>query len=302
MFFLDNELPNLYSTKYHYTDHTGPKNVLDYAHEAAVEAGKLEAETLHDLLGKLPTRKDLLYKVKGKKNEKRSELRRIWNNILRFSKRFVNTLYIKLPRKLQWVVRLIKRLETKVHNKLVCLEPMLQRRMGKMKFPNHGMGRYNGMPLKKDFGLKEKFYNLKEEKWEFLASVDDPNAQNETEIEYINDCFEDIPRMEYGWSVKVMLTEKEPCSFDPNASEDERCVITMNNQTDTFQRRQTGENFRSSAPADCRVEYVCEGDPLTDLIANRNAAPTAPDDEDYDDDYDEDYDEDYDYDDIKKQK
>ena len=49
--------------------------------------------------------------------------------------------------------------------------------------------------------------------------------------------------MELGWSHKAMPTENEPCSFDPNASEDERCVITMNNHTDTFQRRQTGENF-----------------------------------------------------------
>ena len=67
-----------------------------------------------------------------------------------------------------------------------------------MKLPNHGMGIYNGMPLKRGFGFlqhkKNKINKFKAEKWEFLASVDDPNAQNETEIEYINDCFEDTPR------------------------------------------------------------------------------------------------------------
>ena len=57
-----------------------------------------------------------------------------------------------------------------------------------MRFPNHGMGRYNGMPVKREFGLS--FSNLKKQKYEFLASVDDPKAQNETEFEYINDCFE----------------------------------------------------------------------------------------------------------------
>ena len=228
--------------------------MLDHAYEAAVEAGRLEAETLHDFLGLLPKRRELLWKLIAKKERVNSTSKRIENNFLRFSKNLVNGIYNRLPRKLQFVVRALKKLERKVHKKLVCLEPMLKRRSGKMRFPNHGMGRYNGLPVKKEFGLS--FSNLKKQKHDFLASVDDPNAQNETEIQYINDCFDDIPRMEFGWRVKITLIDNEPCSFEPTDDIDRRCVVTNNTETDTFQRRQTGENFRSAAPPDCRVTYL----------------------------------------------
>ena len=199
-YFSDNEHPNLYTSNYHYTEESEPKNVLDFAYEAALEAGKFEAETLHDILTKLPTRKDLLWKVNATKTEKANNLKRIWNNILRFSKGFVNKIYNKLPRKMQYVIRTLKKLEIYLHNKLVCLEPMLKRRMGKMKFPSHGMGKYNGMPVKRDYGLKreikDKIYDFKDDVWEFLASVDDSESEDDKEVEYLNDCFEDMPRQE----------------------------------------------------------------------------------------------------------
>ena len=57
-----------------------------------------------------------------------------------------------------------------------------------MRFPDHGMGVYNGMPVKKNFDvkgkIKDKLKNLKREKYEFLASVDDPDDVDEEEIEY----------------------------------------------------------------------------------------------------------------------
>ena len=93
-----------------------------------------------------------------------------------------------MPRKLQYVVRVLKKLEVRIHNKLVCFEPNLRRKMGKMSFPDHGMGVYNGMPVKKKFDvkgkIKDKLKNLKREKYEFLASVDDPDDVDEEEIEY----------------------------------------------------------------------------------------------------------------------
>ena len=93
-----------------------------------------------------------------------------------------------MPRKLQYVVRVLKKLEVRIHNKLVCFEPNLRRKMGKMSFPD-GMGVYSGMPVKKKFDvkgkIKDKLKNLKREKYKFLASVDDPNDEDEEEIEYI---------------------------------------------------------------------------------------------------------------------
>ena len=72
--------------------------------------------------------------------------------------------------------------------------------MGKMKFPSHGMGKYNGMPVKKIYdnykrNLKDKINEFKNEKWEFVASVDDPELDDDKEIEYLNDCFDDMPRL-----------------------------------------------------------------------------------------------------------
>ena len=73
--------------------------------------------------------------------------------------------------------------------------------------------------------------------------------------------------MSFGWSVKVTLFKNKPCTFSEDAPEDEKCIVTNNNDKDTFfdvqrgQRRQTGESFRSSAPPDCRVS-ACE-DPST---------------------------------------
>ena len=59
--------------------------------------------------------------------------------------------------------------------------------MGKMSFPD-GMGVYSGMPVKKKFDvkgkIKDKLKNLKREKYEFLASVDDPDDVDEEVIEY----------------------------------------------------------------------------------------------------------------------
>ena len=72
--------------------------------------------------------------------------------------------------------------------------------MAMVKFPSHGMGKYNGMPVKKDYGLnreiKDKVYGFKDNVWEFLASVDDSESEDDKEVEYLNDCFEDMPRQE----------------------------------------------------------------------------------------------------------
>ena len=72
-----------------------------------------------------------------------------------------------------------------------------------MKLPNHGMGIYNGMPVRSTIDikgkLKDKLKNFKEEKFEFLESVDNPEPEDEFEVEYLNDCFDDMPRQEFGY-------------------------------------------------------------------------------------------------------
>ena len=106
------------------------------------------------------------------------------------------------------------------------------------------------------------------QKHKFLASVDDPNVEDER-VEFVEDCFQDMPRRKFGWRMKVMLMEKEPCTFEPDTNPDiPKCIITSPNTADedlnfqqNAQERQTGEGARSAAPPDCRVEYVCDTPP-----------------------------------------
>jgi len=269
-YWYDNQYPNKYSTPYHYTEDPEPKNILDEAHEAALNIGKLEHDTLNEVLYSLPTRNELLWKLNGTRTESKGTLTRIWNNVLRFSKRLVNKIYKRLPRKLQYVTRALKKLERNIHNKLLCFEPRLLRRIGKLRFPNHDMGKYNGMPVKPIPEIKTKFIDkikgFKQQKFEFLESVDNPDAEDEVDIEYVNDCFDDMPRRMFGYSVKYNILNRTECSFGPNATVENRCIVVNTNTTqglltflenqqqDEAQRRQTNEGFRTSAGLDCRVE------------------------------------------------
>ena len=66
--------------------------------------------------------------------------------------------------------------------------------------------------------------------------------------------------------MKVELMEREAC--DPSFENPSLppCILSSNpdGAADAYyhaQRRQTGEEFRSAAPPDCRIEYVCDGPP-----------------------------------------
>ena len=86
----------------------------------------------------MPSQNELRWAYNQTKSEGSGALVKAWNNVRRFSIRLVNKIYTKLPRKLKYVVRTLKKLEVKIHNKLVCYEPTLRRSSGKLKFPNQG--------------------------------------------------------------------------------------------------------------------------------------------------------------------
>ena len=85
------------------------------------------------------------------------------------------------------------------------------------------------------------------------------------QVEYIEDCFEDMERPKFGWSVKVTYMEDEPCDFNSEHPDLSRCKLNSTRNaglssdlnSDTAQRRQTLEEFRSAAPTDCRIRYIC---------------------------------------------
>ena len=97
----------------------------------------------------LPTRNEIRTTLNQTRQEENQTLKRIWGNFKRFSTRLVYKIYRNLPRKLQYLVRALKKFDNSLHNKLVCLQPTIKRRMGNMNLPKEGMGKYNGMPIKR---------------------------------------------------------------------------------------------------------------------------------------------------------
>ena len=146
------------------------------------------------------------------------------------------------------LVKKVARIEALLHKKLVCIEPRLKRRYGLLVYPE---------------GLT--FKAIKEKKENFLDFVNYGNVKD-AEVEYIEDCFDDIERPRFGWRAKVTFMENEPCNVDFENPEQSTCRVPSNSDGEAeanfyAQSRQTGENFRSAAPPDCRIEYVCDGTP-----------------------------------------
>ena len=216
---------------------------------------RIQYEKVQEFLYSLPNSNELRYAYNETKSESKGALVEAWNDFKYLSTELVNKIYSKLPRKLKYLVRAAKKFEAKVHRKLVCLEPNLRRKMGKMSYPE------NGMPIKSKFDIFGKVKSLKDQKYDFWASVDDPEDEDD-HVEYIEDCFPDIPRRKFGWSVKYTIMKDERCTFDLSKVTDDmpKCVITNNaKDNDLFQsqqyaqERQIREGFRSSAPVECRV-------------------------------------------------
>merc|ERR1712223_1235166 len=119
---------------------------------------------------------------------------------------------------------------------------------------------------------------VKEKRESFWNFVKYGNAED-AEVEYIEDCFADMKRPRFGWRAKVTFMENEPCEIDSENPERTTCRIKSisNNEDETnyyyAQSRQTGENFRSAAPPDCRIEYVCDAPPAQRRVDTFSARP-----------------------------
>ena len=129
--------------------------------------------------------------------------------------------------------------------------PRLERRYGRLIYPD-GLSVNGFKDTKKDF-LKD-----------FVDYIKNGNAEDE-EVEYIEDCFDDMDRPKFGYRVKIMLKEKEPCQINFENPEQSTCNLASNPDSEGLdgsdtedleyfaQSRQTGEGFRSAAPPDCRT-------------------------------------------------
>ena len=184
-------------------------------------------------------------------------LTKAWNTLMRFQIWIAKNMYKKLPRAFKKIVKKMGRIEARMHKKMVCLEPRLRRRYGKLVYPE-------GLTVK---SLKEKKKNFIKD---FIEYVKNGNAEDE-EVEYIEDCFDDMERPRFGYMMKIMLKENEPCQIDFENPDQTTCNLTSNANSEDLnessiinskyyaQSRQTGQDFRSAAPPDCRIE-LCQDD------------------------------------------
>ena len=144
------------------------------------------------------------------------------------------------------------RIEARIHKKMVCMEPRLRRQYGRLIYPE-------GISVKALKAKKKEFLK------DFLNYVKNGNAKDE-EVEYVEDCFDDMDRPKFGYRVMVRLRDNEPCDINFENSDEDTCTSQLDsdsegrNGTDTkylsqfAQSRQTGEGFSSAAPVDCRLQ------------------------------------------------
>ena len=196
----------------------------------------------------LPSFSDIKYAVQNIQPKKIDFLTTAWNTLGRFRVWIAKKMYKNLSSPMKKLVKKFARIEALIHKKIVCLEPRLKRRYGLLVYPE-------GLTIK---AIKDKKKNIEN----FIKDGDVEDAH----VEYIEDCFADMERPRFGWRAKITLMENEPCEIDAENPERSTCKINSisNNEDDTYlyaQSRQTGENFRSAAPPDCRIEYVCNTPP-----------------------------------------
>ena len=178
------------------------------------------------------------------KSNKKSNLYQAWNSLQKFRTWIAKRMYQKLPQWMKVIVKKIGRIEAKLQKKIICLRPRLRRRYGQLVYPE-------GLTVKSLITKKQNFFH----------DINYGNAEDD-KIEYIEDCFEDMDRPKFGWSVKITLMEEEPCNFNAENPELSTCKINSTRILDSpnfnnAQRRQTLEEFRSAAPTDCRIRYIC---------------------------------------------
>ena len=86
-----------------------------------------------------------------------------------------------------------------------------------------------------------------------------------------------MERPKFGYAVKIMLKENEPCDLNLENPDQSTCILQSNRTSGSItenlnhyaQSRQSGEEFRSAAPSDCRI-FVC-GSPTPE-----SSQPTQP--------------------------
>ena len=204
-----------------------------------IEKRSLPKFWIGDSTVELPSYWELKHALGNTETRKVDVLTKVWNGLVRFRLWIAKRMYKILPRPLKKIVKKIGRIEARMHKIVVCMSPRLKRRYGKVAYPE---------------GLTVRV--LKNQMESFFDFIKNGNAETE-DVQYNEDCFADMERPKFGWRVKVSLKEDEPCNLDLDNPELSTCILTSGNNGTVAQSRQTGEQFQSAAPPDCRYRYIC---------------------------------------------
>ena len=101
----------------------------------------------------LPTYGELNRALRSAKTNSRSKLTKAFNNLSRFRVWIAKKMYQRLPRPLKNIVKKVGRIEAKIHKKILCWKPRLQRRYGRLVYPN-------GLTVKSIIDKKQNFFEF----------------------------------------------------------------------------------------------------------------------------------------------
>ena len=195
----------------------------------------------------LPSFTQIIYALRNIQPRSIDLLTEAWNLLNRFRSWIAKKMYSRLPRSMKKIVKKISRVEARIEKKLMCIRPRLKRRYGQLVYPE-------GLTINAIEGKKN----------EFIDFVKNGNIEDE-QVEYIEDCFDDMDRPTFGYAVKITLRDNEPCELNLESPDENTCPLPSDSDsgernvtiTGYFshyaQSRQTGEGFRSAAPPDCRT-------------------------------------------------
>ena len=233
-----------------------------------IEKRSLPKFWIGDSTVELPSYWELKHALGNTETRKVDILTKAWNFLARFRVWIAKRMYKRLPSPLKKIVKKIGRIEARIHKIVVCMRPRLKRRYGTLVYPE-------GLTVRALKNKKESFFD-------FIKNGD---ADTE-DVQYIEDCFADMERPKFGWRVRVSFKEDEPCNLDLDNPELSTCSLTSGNNGDLLrglgnaglanpvaQRRQTGEQFRSAAPPDCRYRYICDENNQAQANADNAAQP-----------------------------
>ena len=101
----------------------------------------LRKRSLNNSKVKIPLYREIKNAVENVGSKSRSILTKSWNTLRRFRLWIARKMYQKLSPSVKRIVKKIERIESSLHKKMICMKPRIQRRYGKLVYPEGFTGK-----------------------------------------------------------------------------------------------------------------------------------------------------------------